>query len=290
MRMHWPFLLYCAFSYVCFSKCCDMLAFANAKINLGLQITEKRPDGYHNLETVFYPVRINDVIELSDAAVTSFVSWGIEIPGDSSDNLCLKAYSALKRDFNIPPQQISLLKNIPIGAGLGGGSSDAAFLVKLLSEKFALGLTVPEMEDYVRPLGADCAFFIANNPVYATGKGDEFSPVELDLSFYEIVVVKPDVHVSTADAYGGIIPFVPATSVKDLIHLPLSDWKSCVFNDFEETVFKKYPKIKAVKEELYHSGAIFALMSGSGSSVFGIFERKVKLEALEQECKVFYGC
>ena len=267
-----------------------MLAFANAKINLGLQVIEKRFDGYHNLETVFYPVRINDVIEISDAAVTSFTCLGIEIPGDSNDNLCLKAYSALKRDFNVPPQQITLLKNIPIGAGLGGGSSDAAFLVKLLNEKFSLGLSALEMEDYVRPLGADCAFFVDNKPVFASGKGDEFSPVMLDLSSYEVVVVKPDVHVSTADAYGGIIPSVPVSSVKDLIHLPVKEWRSCIFNDFEKNVFKKYAGIKEIKKQLYQSGAIFALMSGSGSSVFGIFEEKVKLEHLERVCKVFYGC
>lgn len=267
-----------------------MLAFANAKINLGLQVTEKRADGYHNLETVFYPVKINDVIEISDADVTSFISFGKEIPGTAADNLCLKAYHALKKDFDIPAQKISLLKNIPIGAGLGGGSSDAAFLVKLLNEKFALGLSVSQMEDYVKPLGADCAFFVANKPVYAGGKGDEFTPLSLDLSAYEIVLVKPDVHVSTAAAYGGIIPSLPASSVKDLIHLPLKDWKKSIFNDFEKTVFKLHPQVAAIKEELYHSGAIFALMSGSGSSVFGIFEDSVRLEQLEQKCEVFYGC
>ncbi|MBC7566150.1 MAG: 4-(cytidine 5'-diphospho)-2-C-methyl-D-erythritol kinase [Pedobacter sp.] len=267
-----------------------MLAFANAKINLGLQVTEKRADGYHNLETVFYPLKINDVVEITDAPVTSFVSSGISIPGDAADNLCLKAYHALKKDFDIPSQQITLLKNIPIGAGLGGGSSDAAFLVKLLNDKFSLGLSILEMEDYVRPLGADCAFFIRNKPVNAEGKGDEFSPVELNLSAYEIVLVQPHVQVSTADAYRGIIPSVPSSSVKDLIHLPLDDWKSYIFNDFETTIFKKYPQIEKVKRDLYHSGAIFALMSGSGSSVFGIFAGKVKLEALERENKVFYGC
>jgi len=267
-----------------------MLAFANAKINLGLQVTEKRADGYHNLETVFYPVKINDVIEISDADVTSFISFGKEIPGTSADNLCLKAYHALKKDFDLPAQKISLLKNIPIGAGLGGGSSDAAALVKLLNAKFALGLSAGQMENYVRPLGADCAFFIENKPVYAEGKGDEFTPLDLDLSSYEIVLVKPDVHVSTAAAYAGIIPRVPVSSVKDLIHLPMKDWNSFIFNDFEKTVFKSYPQVEAIKEELYHSGAIFALMSGSGSSVFGIFEEQVGLERLEQEYEVFYGC
>lgn len=266
-----------------------MLAFANAKINLGLQVTAKRTDGYHDLETVFYPVKINDVIEISDAAETSFVSAGLEIPGSSLDNLCLKAYRALQVDFNLPPQRVTLLKNIPIGAGLGGGSSDAAFLVKLLNDKFGLGLSSLEMENYVRPLGADCAFFIENKPVFAKGKGDEFSPVAVDLSLYEIVVVKPDVHVSTPDAYQGIIPSNPPNSVKDSIHLPVKDWKGCVFNNFEKTVFDKYPQIGLLKEQLYHNGAIFALMSGSGSSVFGIFDKEVRLEGLSEGCKVFYG-
>jgi 4-diphosphocytidyl-2-C-methyl-D-erythritol kinase len=267
-----------------------MLAFANAKINLGLQVSRKRTDGYHDLETVFYPVRVNDVIELTDAAVTSFVSSGIEIPGNAVDNLCMKAFDALKKDFDLPAQQITLLKNIPIGAGLGGGSSDAAFLVKLLNDKFSLQLSEQQMEDYVRPLGADCAFFIANKPVYAEGIGDVFSPVELDLSTYEIVVLKPDVHVSTADAYRGIVPSLPKESVKDLIHLPLKDWRTSIFNDFEKTVFLKHSQIKRLKEDLYQKGAIFALMSGSGSSVFGIFEKRPDLEDLKGNCQVFYGC
>lgn len=267
-----------------------MLAFANAKINLGLQVIRKRTDGYHDLETVFYPVRINDVIEINDAAVTSFVVSGIEIPGDAIDNLCMKAFNALKKDFDLPSQQITLLKNIPIGAGLGGGSSDAAFLVKLLNEKFRLKLSEQQMENYVRPLGADCPFFISNNPVYAEGIGDVFSPVEVDLSPYEIVVLKPDIHVSTADAYSGIVPSLPTKSVKELIHLPLKDWHATIFNDFEKTVFERHPQIKMLKEDLYQRGAIFALMSGSGSSVFGIFEKRPDLEDLKVNCQVFYGC
>jgi 4-diphosphocytidyl-2-C-methyl-D-erythritol kinase len=267
-----------------------MLAFANAKINLGLQVTGKRADGYHDLSTVFYPVKINDVIEISDASETSFVSMGIKIPGEHLDNLCMKAFYALQKDFKLPAQKITLLKNIPIGAGLGGGSSDAATLVKLLNSKFSIGLSVSEMERYVKPLGADCPFFIEGKPVYAEGIGDEFTPIQIDLSSCEIIVVKPDVHVATADAYKGIIPSHSRTSIKDLIHLPLGDWKGYIFNDFEETVFQKYSVIKEIKENLYHRGAIFALMSGSGSSVFGIFEKKVKLEDLEMSCKVFYGC
>jgi len=265
-----------------------MLAFANAKINLGLNVVRKREDGYRDLETVFYPIKINDVVEISDAEETSFQVFGMDIPGSSQDNICFKAYAALQKDFHLPPQKITLLKNIPIGAGLGGGSSDAAFLVKLLNNKFALGLNEEQMEAYVRPLGADCAFFIRNRPVYATGKGDEFTALELNLSDFFLVLVKPAVHVSTADAYNGIIPSIPVTSLKDLIHLPLKDWKSTLKNDFEASVFLKYPEIAALKNKLYHEGAIFAAMSGSGSSVFAIFEKATKLQEIELKHQVFY--
>ncbi|MGY4384707.1 4-diphosphocytidyl-2-C-methyl-D-erythritol kinase [Pedobacter sp. UYP24] len=266
-----------------------MLAFANAKINLGLFITEKRTDGYHNLDTVFYPIKINDVIEITDAAFTHCCIVGIDVPGNPDDNLCMEAYKAVSKDFNIPAQQITLLKNIPVGAGLGGGSADAAFLIKLLNDKYKLGLTSTEMENYVKPLGADCAFFINNKPVLAKGKGDEFSQLELDLSAYYLVLVKPDIHVSTSDAYSGIKPSFPSTSLEELIHLPLSEWRHHVFNDFESSVFVIYPQIRSIKEALYHEGAIFALMSGSGSSVFAIFENPVKLPSLEKDNVVFYN-
>lgn len=267
----------------------SMLAFANAKINLGLYVTEKRADGYHNLETVFYPIKINDVIEITDAEETTCETKGIDIPGGAEHNICLKAFALLKKYFDLPAQKITLLKNIPVGAGLGGGSSDAAFLIKLLNDKFELGLTVPQMEDYARQLGADCAFFISNKPVFAEGKGDEFSEVKVDLSGYRIVLVKPPVHVSTADAYSGIAPHNSGVSLKELIRLPLKDWKSNLKNDFENTVFLKYPEIAVVKDKLYHEGAIFAAMSGSGSSVFAIFEKEVRLPELEKNNKVFYN-
>lgn len=266
-----------------------MLAFANAKINLGLNITEKRPDGYHNIETVFYPVKLYDVVELTDATETSCLVTGIDVPGNADDNLCMKAFKALQKDFSLPEQQITLLKNIPVGAGLGGGSSDAAHLVKLVNDKFKLGLSVVEMQDYVKPLGADCAFFIANQPVFAFGKGDEFSPTAIDLSKYFLVLVKPPVHVATAVSYAGIKPIIPSRSVKDLIHLPVKEWKSGLKNDFETSVFLKYPEIEQIKLKLYQSGALFALMSGSGSSVFAIFDRKVALPELENDNKVYYN-
>lgn len=266
-----------------------MLAFANAKINLGLNITEKRTDGYHNIETVFYPVKLNDVVELTDAGESTCVVKGIAVPGDAQDNLCLKAFRALQKDFNLPEQQITLLKNIPVGAGLGGGSSDAANLIKLVSDKFKLGLSVAVMQDYARALGADCAFFIENQPVFAFGKGDEFEPIAIDLSNYHLVLVKPAVQVSTAAAYAGIKPVIPTRSVKDLIHLPVETWKAHLKNDFEDSVFSKYPEIEQIKTKLYQSGALFSLMSGSGSCVYAIFEQQLSLPELEKNNKVFYN-
>lgn len=265
-----------------------MLAFANAKINLGLLLTEKRSDGYHNLQTVFYPVKLYDAVELVDAATTFCTVKGIDIPGDAQDNLCVKAFKQLQADFGLPNQQIVLLKHIPVGAGLGGGSADAAFLIKLANEKFKLGLSTAKMEDYARALGADCAFFIANKPVYATEKGDCFEALEMDLSKYFIVLVKPPVHVSTAEAYRNASVKQPAVSLKELINLPISQWKEKIFNRFEATVFAQYPQIDEIKTKLYAAGATFALMSGSGSSVFAIFKQPVSLPELEKENLVFY--
>lgn len=265
-----------------------MLAFANAKINLGLNITQKRADGYHNIETVFYPIKINDVVEIIDSNETTCLIKGIDIPGSANDNLCLKAFKTLQTDFNLPHQQIILLKNIPVGAGLGGGSADAAFLIKLVNEKFNLDLSFVQMQNYARVLGADCAFFIENKPAFAFGKGDEFEDLKIDLSAYNMVLVKPPVHVSTADAYRNVKVKMPEKSLKELMKLPVKDWKNCVFNDFEASVFEKYPQIYQVKEQLYAAGAIFALMSGSGSSVFALFEKPVQLHQLEKENTVFY--
>lgn len=265
-----------------------MLIFANAKINLGLFVTETRPDGYHNLQTVFYPVKIYDVIELVDAEETSMLIKGVDIPGEAAENICLKAFKTLQQDFNLPNQQIVLLKNIPVGAGLGGGSADAAFLIKLVNQKFKLGLTTQQMVNYARPLGADCAFFIENRPVYAFGKGDQFEPLSIDLSAYYLVLVKPPVHISTAQAYHHINAKQPSTFLKDLIHLSPRNWRSYMLNDFEPSVFARHPQIGEIKTKLYGAGAKFALMSGSGSSVFAIFEKKIQLPELEKENLVFY--
>jgi len=265
-----------------------MLAFANAKINLGLNVTAKRADGYHNLETVFYPARIYDVLEITDAENTSCVIKGIDIPGNTADNICLKAYHLLSKDFELPPQQITLLKNMPVGAGVGGGSADAAFLIRLLNDKFKLGISAEGMEEYARTLGADCAFFIRNEPVFADGRGDQFSPVSIDLSGRFMVLVKPPVHVSTADAFAGLKPAVPDVSIRELMQLPVEEWKNQLKNDFEQPIFSKYPEVGQIKQDLYHAGATFALMTGSGSSVFAIFDQPVILPELEKENRVFY--
>ena len=267
-----------------------MIVFPNAKINIGLNITARRPDGYHDLETVFYPIKINDALEVIEADVLSFDYSGLEIPGNADDNLCIKGYHLLKKDFkDLPPVKIHLHKNIPIGAGLGGGSSDAAFFIKLMNEKFGLGLQADEMMDYARVLGADCAFFIDNKPVYAFEKGDEFEAIKLDLSAYQIVLVMPDTHVSTTEAYRGVKPTPTKESLYDLVKTPLADWRRHIKNDFEVHIFKDHPVIRGVKAELYEHGAIYASMSGSGASVFGIFESMPDLTTMEETNQVFYN-
>lgn len=266
-----------------------MLALANAKINLGLLLTEKRTDGYHNLETVFYAVKLHDVVEMIDAEHTYCTVKGLAIPNGETDNLCLSAFKLLQAVYDLPHQHLILLKNIPIGAGLGGGSADAAFVLKLTNEKFNLGLSTEELQNYARELGADCAFFIENKPTFAYGKGDQFSPIELDLSHYYFVLVKPELHVSTALAYQNVKVAKPTISLKDAVQLPLSEWKYKVVNDFEPSVCAKFPQIDVIKTKLYAAGATFALMSGSGSSVYAIFESPVSLPELEKENKVFYG-
>lgn len=266
-----------------------MIVFPNAKINIGLNITSRRPDGYHDLETVFYPVKITDVLEVIEANELSFKSSGIDVPGDMNDNLCVKGYYLLKKDFpKLPPVKIHLHKNIPIGAGLGGGSADAAFFIRLMNDKFELSLSAEEMMDYARMLGADCAFFINNAPVFAFDKGDEFEPVKLDLSAYYIVLVMPDERVSTAEAYRGVKPTPVSESLYEGIKTPITNWKRHIKNDFEGHIFRDHPVIRGVKAELYEHGALYASMSGSGASVFGIFEARPDLKNMEENHQVFY--
>lgn len=258
-----------------------MLLFPNAKINIGLQLHAKRPDGYHELETIFYPIDWCDVLELLPTEEMLFTSSGISIPGEG--NLCLDAYHLLKSDFDISPVHIHLHKVIPIGAGLGGGSSDAAFTLKGLNDLFSLGLTSEQLKVYAIKLGADCPFFIENKPMLAKGIGELLSPIDLDLSAYYIFVQNPGIHVSTKNAYAGVTPKASTHSLTDLIGPAVEHWQ--LKNDFEASVFKQFPAIHELKQSLYDAGAAYAAMSGSGSSVFALFKEKVNLEGFWQECK-----
>lgn len=266
-----------------------MLAFANSKINIGLNITAKRPDGYHEIETVFYPIKVNDVVELTESKELNCVVTGNTFEGHMEDNLCYKAFKLVQQDHKVPNQQITLLKNTPIGAGIGGGSSDAAHVLKLMNSKFNLGLSIPELENYAALLGADCAFFIRNEPVYATGIGERLASLELNLSGYHLVLLTPPVHVSTSEAYSGVIPNPDTKYLPDIMKMPVQTWKGLVKNDFEESVFSKHPKISQLKDDLYRSGALFASLTGSGSSVYGIFATDIRLPQLEAENKVYYN-
>lgn len=274
-----------------------MIAFPNIKINLGLSITEKRPDGYHNLETVFYPVALEDALEIRTLPEANLPEaekkitlhqYGMEIAGNPEDNLVAKAYSLLDKEFHLPPVEIHLYKHIPSGAGLGGGSSDAAFMLKLLNGHFHLNLSEEQLEVYAATLGADCAFFIKNKPIFAEGIGNIFSPIELSLSGYQIMIVKPDVFVSTREAFSNIRPHHPEHSVKEVIKRPVQEWKETLINDFEASVFPQHPVIGEIKQELYNQGAIYASMSGSGSSVFGLFAPDTTLPEINWEPNTFF--
>ncbi len=248
-----------------------MIVFPNAKINIGLNVVSKREDGYHNLETIFFPVKLADALEFAEAEETTLTISGIQIHGEHEQNLVLKAYHLLKTDFNLPQLKFHLHKVIPFGAGLGGGSSDAAFTLKMLNDYFKLGLTQHNLELYAAQIGADCPFFILNKPTFATGIGNKFHDIELNLSDYEIVILKPDILVSTPEAYKNVIPRNPKFRLTEIIKTPVTDWKNLVVNDFEKSVLPKYPQIAELKQLLYDLGAGFASMSGSGSAVFGIF-------------------
>lgn len=268
-----------------------MIVFPNIKINLGLSITEKRPDGYHNLETVFYPVALEDALEIralpeADKKITLH-QYGMEIASNPEDNLVAKAYSLLDKEFHLPPVEIHLYKHIPSGAGLGGGSSDAAFMLKLLNGHFHLNLSEEQLEIYAATLGADCAFFIKNKPVYAEGIGNIFSPIELSLKGYQIMIVKPDVFVSTREAFANIHPHHPEYPIKEVIRRPVAEWKDILINDFEASVFPQHPVIGEIKQELYNQGAIYASMSGSGSSVFGLFAPDAALPEINRKSNSF---
>jgi 4-diphosphocytidyl-2C-methyl-D-erythritol kinase len=262
-----------------------MITFPIAKINLGLNVVERRPDGYHNLETVFYPVPIKDALEVTpmdplfpspydcDLKVSN-----ISIEGDEQRNLVVRAYQLLKQDFpQLPRIHAHLHKAIPTQAGMGGGSSDCAYMIRLLNEQFLLGLTTQQMQDYAARLGADCAFFILSQPAYAEGIGERLEPIALDLSPYWIAVVRPDVPVPTKEAFSLIHPHHPQKNCRDVVMQPVETWRHDLVNDFEESVFALHPEIGAIKSRLYDLGAVYAAMSGSGSALFGIFREDIKI-------------
>ena len=265
-----------------------MITFPIAKINLGLNVVEKRPDGYHNLETVFYPVNIQDALEIFEMDETfpspfdcDLKVTNIQIEGDEQRNLVVRAYQLLKHDFpSLPRLHAHLYKGIPTQAGMGGGSSDCGFMITLLNEAFRLGLTEQQMIDYAARLGADCPFFINSRPAYAEGIGERLHPIVLNLSGWH---VRPAIPVPTKEAFSLITPHHPECNCRDIVMQPVETWRDVLVNDFERSVFALHPEIGAVKDHLYKMGAVYAAMSGSGSSVFGLFRQPVSLEAFTAE-------
>lgn len=253
-----------------------MIQFPNAKINLGLNIVSRREDGFHNLETVFYPIPLFDALEFIVDDNPKFEMHGIQIPGSNENNLVLKAYYLLKKEFpHIPTISIQLIKRIPTGAGLGGGSSDASFMLMMLNKYFQLEISKNKIKEYALQLGSDCPYFIENTPCFALSRGEILEPITLELSNYYFVVVKPEIHISTAWAFSRIQAKPPVKSCKEIMHQDISTWKNELFNDFEEPILETYPEMLSIKNNLYQKGALYASMSGSGSSFFGIFENEI---------------
>ena len=258
-----------------------MIAFPNCKINLGLNIIRKRQDNYHDIETVFYPVDLKDALEIvvAENNRNEFIITGLPVD-NTENNLCLQAYDLLKRDYpQLPFIKMHLHKSIPVGAGLGGGSADAVFTLKLLKEKFLRELTTAQLSNYALQLGSDCPFFLRNDPCFASGRGEILLPVDIKISHCKIILVNPGIHIDTSWAFGEIKPAVPQKSAREIIAQPVETWKDELINDFEKPVFEHYPEIKKIKEDLYKSGALYAGLSGSGSTVYGIFNRTSAIKA-----------
>jgi len=263
---------------------------ACCKVNIGLNVVSKRPDGYHNLETVFYPVPLYDEINIkcSPLSEDTISLEGHVLEGNPYDNLVLRAVRTLRTGgYDIPHVHITLRKNIPSGAGLGGGSSDAAAVMKCLNDKLNLGVSTAEMERMLASLGADCPFFVHSSPMYAEGIGNVFTPIQLDLKGWYLLLVKPDEHISTKEAYSAVKPSPSKTSLTKTLLLPVEQWRDLINNDFEDSIFPLHPYIKKVKETLYGMGASYACMSGSGSAVYGLFKNKTDATGKFGNCFVF---
>jgi 4-diphosphocytidyl-2-C-methyl-D-erythritol kinase len=267
-----------------------MLLLSNAKINLGLHVLSKRSDGFHNIETIMLPVGLCDILEIvkSNEDELRFSNSGIQIDCAIQDNLCIKAFNLLKNDFDIPFVKIHLHKNIPHGAGLGGGSSNAAFMLRGLNDLFQLGLDTSLLENYAGKLGSDCSFFIRNKPAIATGRGEVIKEIKFSTCFY-LVLLNPNIHVSTKAAYNEISPMPDAPELMSLINTPESNWKNTLHNHFEKSVFKRHPQLQLIKNALYENGAFYAAMSGSGSTMYGLFESKRILSKYLEDIKLWSG-
>jgi len=265
-----------------------MISFPNAKINIGLNVTSKRSDGFHNIETIFYPIELSDIVEFIPSNETTLEISGIDINGNFKNNLVYKAYDLLKNDFNLPEIKIHLHKIIPTEAGLGGGSADASFMLKALNEHFSLNIPDKKLLKYAEQLGSDCPFFIKNKPAYATNKGEKLEKLDFSLKGYSIVLIKPNVQISTAEAYQNIKLAEPNLDLKEAVKLPIDEWKDNIFNNFEDYAFAKYPELKEIKTYLYNIGAEFALMTGSGSAIYGIFKEKPEINKYK-ECFAWVG-
>lgn len=254
-----------------------MISFPNCKINIGLQVIGKRADGYHDLQTIFYPVALKDALEIIDNAQSNDITFstsGINIDGNVETNICLKAYKLLKKDFpRLPGIKMHLHKTIPLGAGLGGGSADAAFTLHLLNKQYSLGLDLQSLNKYAIDLGSDCPFFVINKPCFATGRGEILEEIKLELSAYKILIINPGIHINTGWAFSALEKMGVSSNLKDHASLPVAKWRDYISNDFEIPVFRAYKEIGLIKENLYEAGALYASMSGSGSSLYGIFEK-----------------
>jgi 4-diphosphocytidyl-2-C-methyl-D-erythritol kinase len=270
-----------------------MILFPNAKINIGLYVTEKRPDGFHNLESAFFPTNWTDILEITPQDSFEFSSSGLAISGNVENNLCYRAYQLLREAYQIPGVHIHLHKIIPMGAGLGGGSSDAAFTLMGLRDLFDLPLSNQDLIPFAQKLGSDCAFFLKNSPAFGKGKGDELSPIDCSIKDKFLVLIYPKIAISTQEAYANIRVSPAKNYLPDALKKPISEWKSTIQNDFEDSVFPKYPILKEIKEELYALGAIYASMSGSGSTLFGIFENEIEIpekwKTYDVRCMMYDG-
>jgi 4-diphosphocytidyl-2-C-methyl-D-erythritol kinase len=265
-----------------------MIVYPNAKINIGLWITEKRNDGYHNIESVFCPIPIYDEMEIQEASEFEFINMGFELDCNLEQNLCYKAFRIIQEKYNIPNVQIRLTKQIPFGAGIGGGSSDAASVLKALSDLFHLNISVDRLEELALLLGSDCPFFIRNELALAQGRGEQLQRLNIDLRNYTFVLVKPNIHISTKNAYGKITPKPRAEKLTELIKLPIENWKEKIENDFEKTLIYEYPEIENIKKQFYHSGAMYCSLTGSGSAVYAIYSDEQTLRKEDFLGEIFY--